>query len=65
MVHPCLGLCMLRSQARIVFALSPNSAACERIFSLLKRFFGDEQMSVLTDYINAALKLAYNKRTVG
>ena len=56
---------MLRSQARIVFALSPNSAACERIFSLLKRFFGDEQMSVLTDYINAALKLAYNKRTVG
>ena len=31
--------------ARIVFAISPNSASCERVFSLLKNLFGDAQMS--------------------
>ena len=51
--------------ARIVFALSPNSAACERVFSLLKRLFGEQQMDSLSDYLNAALKLNFNGRTVG
>ena len=52
--------------ARIVFALSPSSsAACERVFSLLKAMFGDEQMTALADYLNVALKLKYNQRTVG
>ena len=41
--------------ARIVFAISPNSASCERVFSLLKLMFGDQQMSSLTDVIRAAL----------
>ena len=51
--------------ARIVFALSPNSAACERVFSLVKRLFGEQQLASLSDYINAALKLKYNGRSVG
>ena len=51
--------------ARVVFAISPNSASCERVFSLLKNLFGDEQMSALADYIQAALMLNYNGRQVG
>ena len=50
---------------RIVFALSPNSAACERVFSLLKRMFGDERMSALADYVRATLMLRFNERRVG
>ena len=30
--------------ARMVFAMSPNSASCERVFALLKSMFGEEQM---------------------
>ena len=41
------------------------SQACERVFSLLKNMFGDQQLEALADYIRAALLLAYNKRTVG
>ena len=33
--------------ARIVFAMSPNSASCERVFALLKPMFGHEQASSL------------------
>ena len=51
--------------ARIVFAFSPNSAAAERIFSLLKVMFGDQQMTALADIIQTALMLRYNKRVVG
>ena len=51
--------------AQIVFAISPNSASCERVFSLLETMFGDEQMSALADYIQASLMLRYNKRSVG
>jgi len=51
--------------ARIVFALSPNSASCERVFSLLKVLFGEQQMSALADYIRAALMLRCNERRVG
>ena len=48
-----------------MFALSPNSASCERVFSLLKVLFGETQMSALADYIRAALMLRYNQRRVG
>lgn len=51
--------------ARIVFSLSPNSAACERVFSLLKLFFGEQRDSSLADQIEGALMLAYNKRLLG
>ena len=33
--------------ARVVFAISPNSASCERVFSLIKQLFGDQQLSTL------------------
>ena len=42
-----------------------NSASCERVFARLKNLFGDEQMSALADYVQAALMLNYNKRSVG
>ena len=51
--------------ARVVFAISPNSASCERVFALLKNLFGDEAMSALADYLQAGLMLNYNKRQVG
>jgi hypothetical protein len=51
--------------ARIVFAISPNSASCERVFSLLKLMFGEQQISTLADAIRAALLLRYNDRVVG
>ena len=51
--------------ARVVFAISPNSASCERVFALLKNLFGEEQLRSLADYIEASLKLNYNKRRVG
>ena len=51
--------------ARIIFAFSPNSASCERVFSLLKTMFGEQQMSALADYIKAALMLRYNGRRIG
>lgn len=50
--------------ARVAFAISPNSASCERIFALLKMMFGEEQMSALADYIQAALMLRYKGRRV-
>ncbi|KAK3258528.1 hypothetical protein CYMTET_32430 [Cymbomonas tetramitiformis] len=48
--------------ARIIFSLSPNSCACERVFSLLKNMFGDDQDSCLADYLQGSLMLRYNKR---
>ena len=50
---------------QIVGSLTPNSAAAERVFSMLKLMFGDTQMTALADMIQAALMLNYNKRTVG
>ena len=49
----------------IAFALTPNSASCERVFALLKNMYGEEQLSALADQLQAALMLAYNKRRVG
>jgi hypothetical protein len=51
--------------ARIIFSLSPNSAACERVFSLLKLYFGDGRDAALSDQISVALMMCYNKRAVG
>jgi hypothetical protein len=52
--------------ALMVFSLSPNSASCERVFSLLKNMFSEQlQRNTLGDYIRAALMLKYNKRVVG
>lgn len=51
--------------ARIVFSLSPSSAACERVFSLLKLFFGEQREVCLADQLQTALMLAFNKRSLG
>jgi hypothetical protein len=59
------GISAWADAARIVFAISPNSASCERVFALLKNMFGDQQMSSLADYVQAALMLRYNGRRIG
>ena len=51
--------------AQITFALSPNSASSERVFSLLKLYFGEQHDSSLSDMIETALMLAYNERRLG
>ena len=51
--------------AQIGFAFTPNSAAAERVFSLLNSMFGDQQMQTLADIIQAALMLRINERSVG
>jgi len=45
--------------------VTPNSAAAERVFSQMKAMFGDQQMEILPDIIQAALVLRINKRSVG
>ena len=57
------GHCSLA--ARVAFALSPNSASCERVFAVLKNLYGEQQMSALADQIQAALMLNHNQRRVG
>ena len=44
-----------------VLLLQPSSAAAERVFSLLKNSFGDQQSHALEDYIEASLIIQYNK----
>jgi hypothetical protein len=51
--------------ARIVFAISCNSASCERVFSLIKHMFGTEQLSALSDYVGGSLMLSFNTRELG
>ena len=46
-------------------ALSPNSAPCERVFSLLACMFDPSQKATLSDALQASLMLRYNKREVG
>ena len=41
------------------------SLSCERVFSLLKNLFGEQQMAALADYVQASLMLNYNGRKVG
>lgn len=50
--------------ARIVFSMSPNSASCERVFSMLKVMYGERSDSVLADHMQAALMMRFNKRVV-
>ena len=55
----------ISSVSGVIFAFTPNSAAAERVFSLLKSMFGDQQINTLAEIIQAALMLRVNKRTVG
>lgn len=48
--------------ARSIFSISPNSCACERVFSLMKSMFTPAQRTALMDYVEGSLMLAYNNR---
>ena len=47
--------------ARIMFAMTPNSASAERVFSLLKAMFGDARACSLSDLLEGSLMLKFNK----
>ena len=64
MGEPCL-VSVWALTMQIVGSFTPNSAAAERVFSMLKLMFGDTQMKALMDMIQAALMLKYNQRKVG
>ena len=46
--------------ARKVLLIQPSSAASERVFSMLKASFHEQQDSSLQDYIESSLMLQYN-----
>jgi hypothetical protein len=46
--------------ARIIFALSPSSAPAERVFSVLKRLFGETRSQTLADMVEGSLLLNFN-----
>lgn len=50
-----------RLAARIIFSFSPNSAACERVFSLLECMFAETQHASLADVLQVSLMLQYNR----
>ena len=52
---------MWAQAARIAFCLSPNSAACERVFSLLQCSFGANRDGSLADQVQASVMLRYNR----
>jgi hypothetical protein len=47
--------------ARKIFLIHPSSAVSERVFSLLKNYFGAQQDNALKDYVEASLMLQFNK----
>ena len=49
-------------EAAKIFLCQPSSTAAERVFSLLKASFSDQQQSALKDYIKTSLMLQYNGR---
>jgi hypothetical protein len=46
--------------AQIAFAMAPNSAGAERVFSMLKTLFGSNQDSALADFIRGSMMFHYN-----
>ena len=51
--------------ANIMLAFTCSSAGAERVFSMLKAMFGDQQSDSMADYIQTAIMLRANKRPVG
>ena len=45
-----------------ILLIQPSSAASERVFSLLKASFSEQQECALQDYIEASVMLQYNNR---
>lgn len=54
-----------KQEARRAFSLTPSSASSERVFSLLKAMFGENQINSLSDYIEGSVMLAFNERQLG
>ena len=50
------------SAAKKVLLVQPSSAAAERVFSILKSSFNDQQENALVDYLQASVMTQYNKR---
>ena len=50
-----------KEAAAKIMLFQPSSSAAERVFSLLKNSFGDQQLSTLEDYIETSLIIQYNK----
>ena len=50
--------------AKKALLVQPSSAAAERVFSVLNNTFGSNQTNSLEDYVEAAVMLQYNSRTV-
>ena len=50
------------ANAARVMLVQPSSAAAERVFSLLKSTFNDQQASALQDYLETSTMLQYNHR---
>ena len=46
---------------RAVLTNSPNSIPPERVFSILKRTFGDQQEASLRDYMSLSMRRQYKK----
>lgn len=61
---PSTELMEWRRAARIAFSISPNSASCERVFSLLECMYDELQLHTLADHLQASLMLRYNGRAV-
>ena len=51
--------------ARIVFAMLPTSAPCERVFSEVKEMLGKDQLASVSDVLQGSVMMRYNKRIVG
>lgn len=47
--------------ARIAMCLTPNSASCERVFSLLACMFGSLRSTSLADQVETSVMLRYNR----
>jgi len=58
-----IGICLPTTflYGRRMLLLQPSSAAAERVFSILKNSFGDQQLSAFEDYLEASLIIQYNK----
>jgi hypothetical protein len=48
------------THCRFAFAMAPNSAEAERVFSLLKILYGSNKDTALSDYIRGPIILRYN-----
>ena len=48
--------------AKVIALISPSSAAVERVFSILRRHFGDDQKRSLEDYVEGSVMLEYNSK---